>query len=280
MGSDTRRSARRPKGCHFNPRSPDGERPGPCHPAACSSRYFNPRSPDGERRRQPRRQPRPLGISIHAPRMGSDCSRCPRPPSAGYFNPRSPDGERRGCVWATNRRSWHFNPRSPDGERPERLSPMIKDIIISIHAPRMGSDDLFELLDAEFPQFQSTLPGWGATPLTYASCICQNISIHAPRMGSDIGADGTIHQYVSISIHAPRMGSDPESMPSDHALSIFQSTLPGWGATVHPPRLHVHRLISIHAPRMGSDPMRRGYGLGCWNFNPRSPDGERRPPRR
>ena len=34
--------------------------------------HFNPRSPDGERRRQPRRQPRPLGISIHAPRMGSD----------------------------------------------------------------------------------------------------------------------------------------------------------------------------------------------------------------
>ena len=57
------------------------------------------------------------GISIHAPRMGSDLVR----PVSGLltvdFNPRSPDGERR---IDGNRRD--------DGR------------IISIHAPRMGSD--------------------------------------------------------------------------------------------------------------------------------------------
>ena len=79
--------------------------------------------------------------------------------------------------------------------------------------------------------FQSTLPGWGATRAVVRA---------VPK--------------VAISIHAPRMGSDHDGVP-DHVPS---------------------GLISIHAPRMGSDPMRRGYGLGCWNFNPRSPDGERR----
>ena len=80
---------------------------------------------------------------------------------------------------------------------------------------------------------------------------------------------------------------------------IFQSTLPGWGATTDTSPSYTNADISIHAPRMGSD----GYFIGCpkfiirisihaprmgsdlifrmilsirrINFNPRSPDGER-----
>ena len=55
---------------------------------------------------------------------------------------------------------------------------------ISIHAPRMGSDNL----DADSKR------------------IAQ-ISIHAPRMGSDARQDHCLLQHP-ISIHAPRMGSD------------------------------------------------------------------------
>ena len=79
-----------------------------------------------------------------------------------------------------------------------------------------------------------------------------------------------------ISIHAPRMGSDN---PVDGRLGVrtlFQSTLPGWGATHLVGYLRFLLYISIHAPRMGSDtgvyrvtPVRWTY------FNPRSPDGER-----
>ena len=58
-------------------------------------------------------------------------------------------------------------------------------ILISIHAPRMGSD------------FNS---------LTEASVI-RIISIHAPRMGSDRRSELT-RNHRGISIHAPRMGSD------------------------------------------------------------------------
>ena len=57
--------------------------------------------------------------------------------------------------------------------------------MISIHAPRMGSDlDWDELFE----------DNW--------------ISIHAPRMGSDDFGLSQYARYWDISIHAPRMGSD------------------------------------------------------------------------
>ena len=59
---------------------------------------------------------------------------------------------------------------------------------------------------------------------------------------------------VYISIHAPRMGSDDFSRDIVNTPYQFQSTLPGWGATL----------------QYGADPKRSA------NFNPRSPDGERR----
>ena len=57
-----------------------------------------------------------------------------------------------------------------------------------------------------------------------------------------------------ISIHAPRTGSD---LPDDGK------------------RLR-HGVISIHAPRTGSDGNMNIIGGARWNFNPRSPHGERR----
>ena len=57
----------------------------------------------------------------------------------------------------------NFNPRSPHGERLYAATIIMAAVIISIHAPRMGSDIAF-------------------TPYTDFKII---ISIHAPRMGSD-----------------------------------------------------------------------------------------------
>ncbi len=194
-------------------------------------------------------------------------------------------------------------------------------LIISIHAPRMGSDDIAEYRHYLTLIFQSTLPGWGATcpafVITRRTLIFQStlpgwgatcgkdglhaihvISIHAPRMGSDVplnhhcagmrlfqstlpgwGATGDFPgrtqfpygfqstlpgwgaTYVlprplpceHISIHAPRMGSDFTFCHGLSLVSIFQSTLPGWGATRTQPDRRQFRQISIHAPRMGSD---------------------------
>ena len=101
--------------------------------------------------------------------------------------------------------------------------------------------------------FQSTLPGWGSTGSDGAIDQWVDISIHAPRMGSDVrclltrtgkhyfnprSPDGerlvdfrTVGLRLEISIHAPRMGSDNGMGAVFNWLYLFQSTLPGWGAT-------------------------------------------------
>ena len=142
---------------------------------------------------------------------------------------------------------------SPCGER--RLLPRLRRRLqgISIHAPRMGSDN-----------------GGGNRYLH------TKISIHAPRVGSDQVRSVRRSLPRLISIHAPRVGSDltvPGLFPK---WEPFQSTLPVWGATArHRVGKYVRKPISIHAPRVGSD-LRGGYLPPCiFYFNPRSPCGER-----
>ena len=71
--------------------------------------------------------------------------------------------------------------------------------------------------------------------------------------GERLGPDAGEVQCLCISIHAPRMGSDPAVWVSIIATLLFQSTLPGWGATEATARTLRTGDISIHAPRMGSD---------------------------
>ena len=101
-------------------------------------------------------------ISIHAPREGSDPSRCSSYTPMYYFNPRSPRGERRSSIRSTcfasifqstlpargatskalrsSARLCYFNPRSPRGERHSDTIYQEVSPGISIHAPREGSD--------------------------------------------------------------------------------------------------------------------------------------------
>ena len=90
-----RRNPARHKRCagHFNPRSPHGERRN-SGTATCGNGNFNPRSPHGERRQRRDAARSTKGISIHAPRTGSDELRKQVRGNVDYFNPRSPHGER------------------------------------------------------------------------------------------------------------------------------------------------------------------------------------------
>ena len=89
------------------------------------------------------------------------------------------------------------------------LSQKQREVIdISIHAPRVGSDDLRIYLRRWVSRFQSTLPVWGATFTLYDVAAALYISIHAPRVGSDTNM----------------------AMEFENAMA-FQSTLPVWGAT-------------------------------------------------
>ena len=128
---------------HFNPRSPHGERHQSCH--ICNGQqHFNPRSPHGERPRERVTPPNAKGISIHAPRTGSDPANVARRRARNYFNPRSPHGERLNFYDTVIRdfqfqstlpargatvncsisvlSEKYFNPRSPHGERPVSFS--------------------------------------------------------------------------------------------------------------------------------------------------------------
>ena len=123
------------------------------------------------------------GISIHAPRMGSD--RLPRlHRRLPVFQSTLPGWGATFQIVRTSECFTYFNPRSPDGERP------LPDVDYGTSAT-----------------FQSTLPGWGATPGCATSPLSSLISIHAPRMGSDNETAQAVNQ-LTISIHAPRMGSD------------------------------------------------------------------------
>ena len=127
--------------------------------------------------------------------------------ASAYFDPRSPHGERH-FVPAAACRLTDFNPRSPQGERPVRRT-----------------------VYPNPPQFQSTLPAWGATAPFLLMHLLKMISIHAPRGGSDEMDPGLV-SGIYISIHAPRGGGSDCSIGrlSRYSLS-FQSTLPVGGAT-------------------------------------------------
>ena len=150
-------------------------------------------------------------------------------------------------------RRMDFNPRSPCGERREPA-------LVGPFAVR----------------FQSTLPVWGAT-LTWCSAW-----LTRRRFQSTLpvrGATGT-HcckgEQPHISIHAPRAGSDSPLVSSSCDGSEFQSTLPVRGATTRPSQPRTLFTFQSTLPVRGATPMFPVFPH-VFDFNPRSPCGERPP---
>ena len=102
-------------------------------------------------------------------------------------------------------------------------------VIISIHAPREGSDASRRTYPVDVSDFNPRSPRGERRDIDWTAYNRERISIHAPREGSDL-VQGQPITVSSISIHAPREGSD---MALDHQKHILP--------------------ISIHAPREGSD---------------------------
>ena len=121
---------------------------------------------------------------------------------------------------------------------------------ISIHAPRVGSDQAqsdWEQNDA----ISIHAPRVGSDSYIARGYVSVEISIHAPRVGSD-PTDRTPANRNCISIHAPRVGSDQARLQEQRETAI----------SIHAPRVGSDRQsrlwrwwdrISIHAPRVGSD---------------------------
>ena len=103
-------------------------------------------------------------------------------------------------------------------------------VLISIHAPRTGSDLSFCDFSPAQAHFNPRSPHGERRATGMHPFSAMRISIHAPRTGSDL-QQTMLYLLRLISIHAPRTGSDFLPPPSSPARAIFQSTLPARGAT-------------------------------------------------
>ena len=191
--------------------------------------HFNPRSPHGERRHDKRRTYKTEAFQSTLPAWGATFFRIFWIQCKKNFNPRSPHGERLYFLFIPIKQG-DFNPRSPHGERLFLLrltlshttfqstlpawgatkprADYFPDLNISIHAPRMGSDNNVVLQVPRRQNFNPRSPHGERPHVQAAYFLKWLISIHAPRMGSDYLDSGVSQQ--------------------DKA---FQSTLPAWGAT-------------------------------------------------
>ena len=168
-------------------------------------------------------------ISIHAPRMGSDCrSRSARCIASriSIHAPRMGSDPPGGTSCPRNR---NFNPRSPDGERLGGGAHVVQRLAISIHAPRMGSDRNTWARIISANDFNPRSPDGERRYDAMYHPTQWNFNPRSPD--GERHCAGRSAASMRISIHAPRMGSDFNAASVVSAAFLFQSTLPGWGAT-------------------------------------------------
>ena len=141
-------------------------------------------------------------VSIHAPRVGSDQPRTLDIHQAPCFNPRPPSGER--LQSASDKKAVElFQSTPPEWGATVCPRAYSSESVVSIHAPRVGSDSACIFASSHFI-----------------------VSIHAPRVGSDPqGAQGVTGNYY-VSIHAPRVGSDVALMVRCYGPASFNPRPP------------------------------------------------------
>ena len=227
---------------------------------------FNPRPPRGERHDIQEHTMRYIRVSIHAPREGSDEHCRQKWQSSAQFQSTPPA---RGATSQIRPKmltpsEFQSTPPARGATVPSDLS-YLADFLVSIHAPREGSDHTVSLEPWYGSNlFQSTPPARGATLMVFLPLIwniphtslCFNPRPpRGERRKRMFAACSRLPPVVSI--HAPREGSDIRQLEYAPANSVllFQSTPPARGATtLHP----------------GT---RQSQRHDC--FNPRPPRGER-----
>ena len=147
--------------------------------------------------------------------------------------------------------------------------------IISIHAPRVGSDLVEQYPELESKLFQSTLPVWGATKGKEEHTMGKLFQSTLPVWGATMLRFLACLSVSTFQSTLPVWGATFQKRTSFWA-ERFQSTLPVWGATRPEWVDKILSGVSIHAPRVGSDWTWATRWLSRMSFNPRSPWGERR----
>ena len=146
-------------------------------------------------------------VSIHAPRAGRDVFFGWRAKFRHAFQSTRPVwGATTVLPWRTCPRRY-FNPRAPCGARRRHQIRLRAEVLISIHAPRVGRDAIHRKLSIRF-----------------------QISIHAPRAGCDTPACRQRPKRMNFNPRTP-CGVRREVQELMDAGALFQSTRPVWGAT-------------------------------------------------
>ena len=257
---------------YFYPRSPRGERRLSCT-GWSPSRYFYPRSPRGERHTAPSAALMSTGISIHAPREGSDASTRSRVCWPYYFYPRSPRGERRsgGCILRHVRGISIHAPR--EGSDISGISPL-RLRRISIHAPREGSDTAICISGMPVTNFYPRSPRGERLSKLFPYTSKRNFYPRSPRgerrkaplffrsaSGNFYPRSPRGERPGMVVIGLSQLNFYPRSPRGERPLVVLVTA--------------VDADISIHAPREGSDGSVCGPFPGRRHFYPRSPRGER-----
>ena len=149
--------------------------------------------------------------------------------ASAYFNRRSPRGERlaqQQCCCETNR----FQSTLPVGGATSRRTRIILLTVISIHAPRGGSD-IVNYQDNDDIKISIHAPRGGSDQAWQKFSRCSSHFNPRSPWGGATGRRGDLRYRGRISIHAPREGSDVPQFIIDSYIDIFQSTLPVGGAT-------------------------------------------------
>ena len=168
------------------------------------------------------------GISIHAPRVGSDVAdgTVKRIVLISIHAPRVGSD---GGVQCHQHFRTHFNPRSPCGERHLAFIGGTKNPQFQSTLPVWGATTSYVVF-IRVCRFQSTLPVWGATHILVGFALVLGISIHAPRVGSDRYSLLPVRGFQNFNPRSP-CGERPFTLRCSRVSQSFQSTLPVWGAT-------------------------------------------------
>ncbi len=150
----------------FNPRAPCGARPARPARIGCRNVYFNPRAPCGARLVEAGGRTCYLSISIHAPRVGRDADRGNHKEVGRNFNPRAPCGAR-PCFFLAVRQAAQFQSTRPVWGATPTTDAGGPCHVISIHAPRVGRDQVHHDLSAVRQDFNPRAP-CGARPSSCA----------------------------------------------------------------------------------------------------------------
>ena len=193
------------------------------------------------------------GISIHAPRTGSDLALRVLQILHELFQSTLPA---RGATKEKNQFAATYS--------------------ISIHAPRTGSD-VAQQFSIYFKNHFNPRSPHGERPAAAIQMKRRNLyfnprSPHGERLRPSVRRIPACH-FNPRSPHGERL--KPYSANAKRIQ--FQSTLPARGATPLSWQSSFDINISIHAPRTGSDLGNHAHRVAQIDFNPRSPHGERRP---